>query len=246
MKRVGTTPLGVHDEQQTARWVREMFDGVAGRYDLLNHVLSLNIDKHWRLRTVARVKHVLTRPGAQVLDLCCDTGDLLIQLERTAGRTLWGSDFCHPMLTAASRKINASNLRSEVFEGDALQLPLRDASLDLITVAFGVRNFANYRKGFAEMRRVLKPNGVAAILEFSQPKNAAFAKLYGFYSNRVLPKIGAWVSGSSKAYTYLPESVRGFPGPEELADILRECGFGEVSYQRMTFGIVALHVAKVQ
>jgi demethylmenaquinone methyltransferase/2-methoxy-6-polyprenyl-1,4-benzoquinol methylase len=188
---------------------------------------------------------ILRDPSARVLDLCCGTADLLIELEAAAHHGLYGSDFCHPMLTAAGAKIDRKRLRSILFESDALRLPLRDRSLDLITVAFGVRNFANYRKGFEEMRRVLKPGGTAAILEFSQPPNRAFARIYSFYSSRVLPRIGAVISGSRDAYQYLPESVRKFPEPEDLSRILEECGFHTVDFERMTFGIVALHVAKV-
>ncbi|MCC6345460.1 MAG: bifunctional demethylmenaquinone methyltransferase/2-methoxy-6-polyprenyl-1,4-benzoquinol methylase UbiE [Bryobacterales bacterium] len=245
MSQLGTTPAGVQGEEQTARWVREMFSGVAGRYDLLNHVLSFHVDKYWRRRAVRRLRGILERRDSLVMDLCCGTGDLLMELEKTAGRTLIGSDFCHPMLIAARDKIASKRFRSVVFEGDALRLPLRDGSLDLLTAAFGVRNFANYRKGFEEMRRVLKPGGVAAILEFSQPVNGVFAALYGFYSSRVLPRVGGWISGSRKAYSYLPDSVRKFPDAEELALILRDCGFREVEFERMTFGTVALHVARV-
>lgn len=243
MKSVGTTPTGVHGEEQTARWVREMFSGVAGRYDLLNHVLSFNIDKFWRSRTVAEVRPILQRPTARVLDLCCGTGDLLVELEKAAGRGLAGSDFCHPMLTGAAAKLDRKRLASTLYESDALHMPLPDGSLDLLTVAFGVRNFANYRKGFVEMRRVLKPGGVAAILEFSQPPNRAFAAFYNFYSKRILPRIGGWISGSDAAYKYLPESVSKFPNAEDLALVLKECGFREVRFLRMTFGIVALHLA---
>jgi len=245
MKQAGTTPAGVQGEEQTARWVREMFGGVAGRYDLLNHVLSFNVDKLWRARTVKRVMPILRRPDTQVLDICCGTGDLLIELEKAAGRRLLGSDFCHPMLREAGEKIVKRRLGSALFESDALRLPVKDASLDLITVAFGVRNFANYRKGFEEMRRALRPGGVAAILEFSQPPNPLFAALYNFYSMKVLPRIGAAISGSAKAYEYLPDSVRKFPDAPQLADILKECGFAQVEFERMTFGIVALHLAKV-
>lgn len=244
MKVAGTTPAGTQNEEQAARYVRDMFSGVAGRYDLLNHVLSANIDKLWRKRTVSRVRPILMRPDSRVLDLCCGTGDLLIEMENAAGRGLAGSDFCHPMLTAAHAKIGRKQFRSRLFEGDALRLPLRDESLDLLTVAFGVRNFSNYRRGFEEMRRVLKPGGTAAILEFSQPPNAAFAAVYNWYSYRVLPRIGAMVSGSKDAYSYLPESVRKFPGADELAQVLRECGFRKVTFERMTFGIVALHLAE--
>jgi demethylmenaquinone methyltransferase/2-methoxy-6-polyprenyl-1,4-benzoquinol methylase len=245
MKVAGTTPEGVQGEEQAARWVRDMFSAVAGRYDLLNHLLSFHIDKHWRSQTVRRVEHILRRADSQVLDICCGTGDLLIELEKKAGRRLYGSDFCHPMLKAARSKIERRAFGSMLFESDALRLPLADASLDLITVAFGVRNFANYRKGFEEMRRVLKPGGAAAILEFSQPPNRLFAALYNLYSKRILPVVGGWISGSRSAYTYLPESVRKFPNADELAAILRECGFREARYERMTFGIVALHLVTV-
>lgn len=243
MKAAGTTPTGVQGEEQTARWVREMFGGVAKRYDLLNHLLSMNIDKHWRSRTVKRVRPILERGDAQVLDLCCGTGDLLIELEKAAGRQLYGSDFCHPMLTAADAKLLKKQFRSALFEGDALHLPLKSGSLDLLTVAFGVRNFANYRKGFTEMHRVLKPGGVAAILEFSQPPNQSFAAIYNFYSTAILPRIGSVISGSNEAYKYLPDSVRKFPDAPQLVDILKECGFRKVEFERMTFGIVALHLA---
>ncbi|MBI3680888.1 MAG: bifunctional demethylmenaquinone methyltransferase/2-methoxy-6-polyprenyl-1,4-benzoquinol methylase UbiE [Acidobacteria bacterium] len=230
-------------QEQSARWVRDMFAGVSRHYDLLNHVLSFNADRYWRARTVARVRHILRRPEAAVLDLCCGTGDLLIGLESSAGRILYGVDFCHPMLMAAAAKLERKHLRSVLFEGDALRLPLRDASLDLVTVAFGVRNFADYRGGFQEMRRVLKPGGMAAILEFSQPPNRAFAALYDFYSLNVLPRIGGWISGSRDAYSYLPDSVRKFPSAEELSTLIRECGFRSVTFERMTFGILALHLA---
>lgn len=243
MRAAGTTPAGTHNEEQAARWVREMFSGVAGRYDLLNHLLSFNIDRWWRARTVKEVRHILARPGARVLDLCCGTGDLLIELESAAGRMCFGSDFCHPMLTGANAKLERKQFRSKLFEGDALLLPLRDGSLDLLTVAFGVRNFANYRKGFTEMRRVLKPGGVAAILEFSQPPNPAFAAFYNGYSKHILPRIGGWISGSGDAYKYLPDSVRKFPGASDLSQVLKDCGFRDVTYKRMTFGIVALHLA---
>lgn len=237
----GTTPAGVKGEQQTAAWVRQMFGQVAPRYDLLNHLLSLNIDRLWRARTVKRVRPVLERPGACVLDLCCGTGDLAIALQQATANRVMASDFCHPMLTAAYQK----GLANVLFESDALALPVADASLDLVTVAFGFRNLANYEKGLTELRRVLRAGGVAAILEFSQPPNAMFASLYNFYSRNILPKLGGAISGSRDAYTYLPESVRKFPGAEELSAKMRGAGFAEVRFERMTFGIVALHLGCV-
>jgi len=242
----GTTPHGTTDEQAAARWVRGMFGRIAPRYDLLNHLLSFNLDKRWRARTVERVSEILDRPDARVLDLCCGTGDVLLALEARRlglGRpSVLASDFCHPMLIEARRKIAARGFRSPVFEADALALPLASDSLDLITVAFGFRNLASYQRGLEEMLRLLKPGGVAAILEFSQPPNRAFAALYGFFSTRVLPAIGGMISGSPDAYSYLPESIRKFPGAEALASEMQRAGFSRVEFERMTGGAVALHL----
>jgi demethylmenaquinone methyltransferase / 2-methoxy-6-polyprenyl-1,4-benzoquinol methylase len=216
-----------------------MFGRIAPRYDLLNHLLSMNIDRHWRARTVSRVAEILKRPGAQVLDVACGTGDLTIALEEGgASARVFGSDFCHPMLQAAQGKIANGRL----FEADALQLPIADASLDLVTIAFGFRNLTNYRGGLIELRRILKSGGTLAILEFSTPPNPALARLYGFYSRAILPAIGGMISGSKDAYTYLPESVRKFPDAEGLANQMRDAGFANVRFERMTAGIVALHL----
>ncbi len=238
----GATPAGATNEREAARWVSGMFGRVAPRYDLLNHLLSFNTDRRWRARTVERLKPVLLRPGARVVDFCCGTGDLVIALERARGAAVFGSDFCHPMLSAAAAKIARRGLQSMLFEADALVLPIAGGALDCVTVAFGFRNLVNYRAGLVEMRRVLKPGGVAAILEFSQPPNPLFGALYGFYSRRVLPAVGGFISGSRDAYAYLPESVRKFPSPERLAQEMRDAGFHEVRFERMTFGIVALHL----
>ncbi len=239
----GTTPQGARSEQEAAAWVRAMFGRVAHRYDLANHLLSLNIDRYWRAHTVARVRDVLARPEARVLDICCGTGDVVRALQRARpvsrpGSHVLGSDFCHPMLVAARAKVGNAPL----FEADALCLPLADASLDLITVAFGFRNLANYEAGLREMRRVLRRGGKAAILEFSQPPSPLFRALYNFYSQRILPAIGGALSGSRDAYTYLPESVRKFPAPDELAHMMRAAGFEAVQFERLTGGIVALHL----
>jgi demethylmenaquinone methyltransferase/2-methoxy-6-polyprenyl-1,4-benzoquinol methylase len=234
----GATPRGVENEQQAAAWVRDMFGRVAPRYDLLNHLLSFNIDRHWRNRTVKRLQPVLNRPDAKVLDLCCGTGDLMLALRAKARARVFGSDFCHPMLVAAKRK---AGQEAPFFEGDALKLPLSDQSLDAITVAFGFRNLANYEAGLLELKRVLKPGATAAILEFSQPPNPQFNAFYSFYSRNILPRIGGLISGASDAYTYLPDSVRKFPDAPGLAVKMTEAGFTQVSFERMTFGIVALH-----
>jgi len=234
----GTTPAGAENEQQASAWVRGMFGRIAPRYDLLNHLLSLNIDRYWRRRTVSRVAPILERPDARVLDVCCGTGDLTIALQsRGRSAKVFGSDFSHPMLVAARHKRSPA-----LFEADALQLPAPDASFDLATTAFGFRNLTNYRGGLMELRRILKPGGTLAILEFSTPPNTLLAGLYGFYSRAILPTIGGVISGSKDAYTYLPESVRKFPDADGLADQMRDAGFVNVRFDRMTFGIVALHL----
>jgi demethylmenaquinone methyltransferase/2-methoxy-6-polyprenyl-1,4-benzoquinol methylase len=233
----GTTPPEAATEQEAAQWVRGMFGAVAPRYDFLNHLLSMNVDRWWRARAVKRVRDILERPDARALDLCCGTCDLLRAMERAARAETFGADFSHPMLTEARKK----HLRSPLFEADALEMPLREESFDLITCAFGFRNLANYRRGLEEIHRVLRPGGAVAILEFSTPPNRSFAALYAAYSRHVLPRIGAAISGSKAAYEYLPESVRKFPGAEDLAEQMHSAGFREVAFERMTFGIVALH-----
>ena len=248
----GSTPLGARSDQdavrgeaEAARWVRGMFGRVAHRYDLANHLLSFQIDRYWRAHTVRRTREILLRPEARVLDICCGTGDLVLALAGQ-GRRVLGSDFCHPMLVAAHAKIARRHAPAVLFESDALALPLRDASLDLLTVAFGFRNLANYEAGLVEMRRVLAPGGMAAILEFSQPPNAVFGALYNFYARRILPWIGGLISGSRDAYAYLPESVRKFPSVGELAAMMRRAGFAEVSFEYLTGGIVALHIGRIR
>ena len=238
----GATPEGAQTEREAALWVRDMFGRVAPRYDLANHLLSFNIDRLWRAYTVRRVLPILRRPDARVLDICCGTGDLVAALEQARRAPVLGSDFCHPMLVSARRKFARRGNHSPLFEGDALHLPLASASLDLITVAFGFRNLANYEAGLREMRRVLRPGGVAAILEFSQPPNRVFAGFYNFYSRHILPFVGGALSGNRDAYRYLPESVRKFPSAVELAEEMRRAGFAETEYNYLTGGIVALHL----
>ena len=209
----GTTPQGTRTEEEASRWVRQMFGAIAPRYDLLNHLLSFNIDQRWRRRTVAVLQPILARPDARVLDLCCGTGDLTLELARAAQARVWGSDFCHPMLVRAGEKGVP-----RLFEGDALRLPLPDNSFDLVTAAFGFRNLANYRDGLTELHRILRPGGTLAILEFSTPPNPLVRTGYAFYSRYILPFLGGLLSGSRSAYQYLPESVRKFPSAPQLAE----------------------------
>jgi demethylmenaquinone methyltransferase/2-methoxy-6-polyprenyl-1,4-benzoquinol methylase len=218
-----------------------MFAEIAPRYDLLNHVLSFNIDRGWRKALLKRVTPILRRRDARVLDLCCGTGDVLLDLQSVAMSPVLGADFCHPMLVTAANKMHARQYANTLFEADALELPLAANSLDAITIAFGFRNLANYRAGLAEFQRVLKPGGVLAILEFSHPPNFFLRRAYGFYSNAVLPLIGALISGSRTAYTYLPESVAKFPQAEELRVMFEEIGFSNARFDLLTGGIAALH-----
>jgi demethylmenaquinone methyltransferase/2-methoxy-6-polyprenyl-1,4-benzoquinol methylase len=218
-----------------------MFARVAPRYDLLNHLLSFQVDRYWRRFTVARLDHRLGHDGVRVLDLCCGTGDLLAGLERAHRRPVYGADFCHPMLEAARAKLGP---RARLLEADALALPLPDRSFDVVTIAFGLRNLANYRLGLAEMYRLLRPAGLLAVLEFSQPRGRIVGPVYQLYFRRLLPRLGGAISGAGQAYRYLQESVERFFAPEELAASLREAGFREVRYWPLTGGIAVLHVAE--
>jgi demethylmenaquinone methyltransferase/2-methoxy-6-polyprenyl-1,4-benzoquinol methylase len=220
-----------------------MFGRIAGRYDLANHVLSFQMDRMWRARTVNRVRQVLERPSARVLDICCGTGDLTLALARGHDGAVFGSDFTHEMLVEARAKSGSRRTNTPLFESDALHLPLRDGTVDLVTVAFGFRNLTSYEDGLREMHRVLRPGGMAAILEFSQPPNGVFRAFYNFYSRRVLPAIGGALTGNPDAYEYLPESVRKFPDAKQLAAGMRRAGFASARYEYFTGGIVALHLA---
>jgi demethylmenaquinone methyltransferase / 2-methoxy-6-polyprenyl-1,4-benzoquinol methylase len=238
----GTTPPGAPDEKRASAWVERMFAGIAPRYDLLNHLLSFNVDRSWRKALVQKVRPALENPRAIVLDLCCGTGDVYLDFSAVAAAQVIGADFCHPMLTAANAKAKRKNITPALLEADALALPFADGELDCVAIAFGFRNLANYRAGLAELLRVLKPGGQVAILEFSHPSNI-FVKLgYGLHSRVILPTVGAIVSGSREAYSYLPSSIRKFPRAPELADMMRSAGFARAEFQLLTGGIAALHV----
>lgn len=241
MQTQGAQPAGTSDQQSAARAVREMFDSIAPRYDLLNHVLSMNIDRVWWRRTARKFRAILSRPDATVLDICCGTGDMtmaLLRLRPANGRPIIAADFAHRMLIRGSAKFSGHN--AFAVEADALQLPLASASVDLITTAFGFRNLANYRAGLEEFHRVLRPGGQFGILDFSEP-GGILGKLYAFYFRRVLPAIGSRISGVLGPYAYLPASVHKFPPPEEMLQEMRNTGFGEVSWQPYSFGIAGLY-----
>ena len=242
----GTRPEGVQDEKEAAAHVREMFGRIAPRYDLLNHLLSLDIDKLWRRRVAQRFRAVLRDPKTKVLDLCCGTGDLAFAFRREApgGAEIIGADFVPEMLVRARAKSAASAAKIEFVEADALSLPFADAGFDLVSCAFGFRNLANYERGLQEILRVLKPGGAVAILEFAEPRGKIFGALYRFYFRHVLPRLGGLISGNAQAYLYLPSSVRKFPGPRELAIKFAQAGFVGVQYERWTGGIVTLHTGR--
>lgn len=230
-------------DKEHARRVREMFAGIANRYDLLNHLLSGNTDKRWRRLVAERLHDVLSREGARVLDVACGTGDLSLALAKTTGARIVGTDFCRPMLEIAARKAVATSATEIPFvEGDALKLPFADCSFDGVSIAFGLRNLSNVEAGLKELKRVLKPTGRAAILEFSTPVVPGFRALFKFYFTRVLPTVGGMISGSRGAYEYLPDSVSRFPDQKRLATMMREAGFEEVEYKNLTGGIAALHL----
>ncbi len=239
----GTRPDGVRDEAEAAARVQEMFGRIAPRYDLLNHLLSLDVDKIWRRRVARNFSTILHNPNARVLDLCCGTGDLAFALRReaAAGAEIIGSDFVPEMLLRARAKATAAGVTIEFLEADALHLPFADASFDLVTCAFGFRNLANYERGLKEILRVLKPGGAAGILEFAEPSGKVFGAVYRFYFRHILPRLGALISGNSSAYTYLPNSVSKFPPPEDLKAQFEHAGFVEVGFARWTGGIVTLH-----
>jgi demethylmenaquinone methyltransferase/2-methoxy-6-polyprenyl-1,4-benzoquinol methylase len=211
--------------------VRTMFDRIAPVYDAMNHVMTAGLDRRWR-RVAAET---VVRPGDRVLDACCGTGDFALADARAGGRVT-GLDFSERMLERARAKSSAV----EWVQGDALALPFEDGSFDAATVGFGVRNLESLESGLAELRRVLRPGGRLGVLEITSPRGA-LAPFYRLWFEKGVPLVGRVVSGSS-AYTYLPASVRRFPGPEDLAGLLREAGFGEVRYRLFARGIVALHL----
>ena len=237
----GTTPAGITDPQQAAQAVREMFTAIAPRYDLLNHLLSFNVDKLWWRRTARVFRGVLQRPGARALDLCCGTADMALALRRharPAAPAIVGADFSHAMLQLAAHKGEGKGLG--LCEADALELPFPAAHFDLVVSAFGFRNLTDYDAGLREIFRVLRESGEVGILDFGQPRGVMGA-VYGFYFRRVLPRVGTWISGVRGPYAYLPASVGRFPAPDEMLERMRAAGFSEVSWTPYTFGIAGLY-----
>lgn len=224
--------------------VRRMFAGIARRYDLLNHVLSLNIDKLWRRAVSRRLADILSRPDAAVLDVACGTGDLALQLNSSGPAAISGLDFCRPMLDIAAEKSARSGVDLPWIEGDAMALPFPDAAFDAVTIAFGLRNLPNVPKGLNELVRTIKPGGRLVILEFSTPWIPGIKQLFGLYFTKVLPRIGGSISGSRGAYEYLPDSVAKFPDQAGLSLLLAEAGLEDITYKNLSGGIAAIHEGK--
>lgn len=224
--------------------VRTMFDRIACRYDLLNHVLSMSVDRLWRRRTV---RLVAARAPHRVLDVATGTGDLALALARALPEArITGLDLSEGMLAAARGKVAARGLsgRIELVQGDAERLVWSDATFDAVTVAFGVRNFGDLERGLSELARVLRPGGQLAVLEFSRPDNPLFRRIYEFYSGRILPHIGGLLSPDRRAYEYLPASVGAFPPPKEFLALLRAAGFGDCAARSQSFGIARIYTAR--
>ena len=254
----GTRPEGTRDEREAATHVRTMFGQIAPRYDFLNHLLSFSLDRVWRWRTARRFAHILRRPEARAIDICCGTGDMAFALARERKRQLRrggspapanamsviGCDFVEPMLERAGGKAKVSRHAVQFAAADSLRLPFVDASADLVTTAFGFRNLGNYELGLREVARVLRPGGEAAILEFTEPASGPLAAVFRFYFRRILPIVGGAISGNREAYRYLPGSVARFPSPAQLAALMVSCGLRHVRIARWNFGSVALHTAR--
>jgi demethylmenaquinone methyltransferase/2-methoxy-6-polyprenyl-1,4-benzoquinol methylase len=246
--------VGAEDEAGAARRVRQMFDSIAPRYDLLNHLLSANVDRLWWWRTARRFKDVLAEPDAAILDICCGTGDMtsaLLKHRPLGARPVLAADFARGMLSRGARKFGGRKAACEAaigapyavaLEADALHLPLRSRSLDLIVTAFGFRNLANYESGLREFNRVLKPGGQLGILDFSEP-GGLVGKAYAVYFRSVLPAIGRLVCGKDGPYNYLPVSVGSFPKPDEMLRLMGETGYEKCEWQPYTFGIAGLYTA---
>jgi demethylmenaquinone methyltransferase/2-methoxy-6-polyprenyl-1,4-benzoquinol methylase len=241
---VGAAPVGAGDEASAATAVREMFSSIAPRYDLLNHVLSMNVDRMWWNRTAKSFDKILARPNVRVLDLCCGTGDMTFALHKRMKQTrskLLGADFSHAMLVLAKHKTGSRPVRW--VEADALNLPFDSNQFDLVTAAFGFRNLANYDHGLAEIYRILASEGEVGILDFGEPRGL-IGSVYRLYFRRVLPAIGTLISGVSGPYAYLPRSVQRFPSPTEMLERMRSAGFRQVSWNPYTFGIAGLYRGK--
>lgn len=247
----GARPTGTTTDQDAAANVQQMFDTIAPKYDLLNHVLSVGVDRWWWARAARTFRPILQRPEAVALDLCCGTGDMTLALlkhrpqpitnnQQLTTAPILAIDFSHQMLIRGAEKFAQHNIVP--IEADALHLPLADNSIDLVTSAFGFRNLSNYEAGLAELHRVLRPGGQIGILDFNQPTGITGA-LYNLYFKQILPRFGGLISGDPAAYTYLPDSVARFPRPARMIELLTQTGFTNSTWTSYTFGIAGLYRA---
>lgn len=223
--------------------VAQMFDNISGRYDLLNHLLSLNIDKLWRRKAVK-----LLRPyhPNSIIDLATGTGDFAVELMKLEPEEIKGIDISEGMLRVGQEKMKRRHIDHIVTldRGDAEDIPFPDNRFEAATVAFGVRNFENLQRGLSEIHRILKPGYALAVLEFSKPRTAPFKQIYQAYFRFVLPTIGRLISKDSSAYTYLPDSVNAFPEGAEFIAFLKKAGFKNITEHRLTFGIATIYLAE--
>jgi demethylmenaquinone methyltransferase/2-methoxy-6-polyprenyl-1,4-benzoquinol methylase len=263
----GARPVGATTDQDAAANVQQMFDTIAPKYDMLNHVLSVGIDRWWWSRASRTFRPILQRPEAVALDLCCGTGDMTLALLKhrpkssgapsmTASSSWVGMnpadspdvpapilapilavDFSHQMLSRGAEKFAPHNIIP--IEADALHLPIADNSIDLVTSAFGFRNLSNYEAGLAELHRILRPGGQIGILDFNQPTGLTGA-LYNLYFKQILPRFGGLISGDPAAYTYLPDSVARFPQPSRMIELMAAAGFTNPTWTSYTFGTAGL------
>jgi demethylmenaquinone methyltransferase / 2-methoxy-6-polyprenyl-1,4-benzoquinol methylase len=242
----GARPAGIADEASVPTAVRQMFNTIAPRYDLLNHLLSGGMDRVWWRRAAATFHDILAQPQTVALDLCCGTGDMTVALDKHRPGTadaapILAVDFSSEMLARAAPKFAGRNIQS--IEADALRLPMASNSMDLITSAFGFRNLASYEEGLVELYRVLRPGGRLGILECNQPDGLT-GTLYSLYFKYVLPRLGGLISGSSSAYRYLPASVERFPRPPRMLQMISAAGFTHAAWTGYTFGVAGLYTAQ--
>lgn len=223
--------------------VKDIFNDIAPKYDLLNHLLSMNIDKGWRRKAM---RYIGENEKGHLLDVACGTGDFSIAALRAGVRKVTGIDISENMVEVGRKKIAEAGLSSviDLRTGDSEKMEFTEGVFDVVTVAFGVRNFEHLELGLKEMQRVLKPGGKAIILEFSMPEHFPMKQMYKFYFRSILPSIGGWISGNKAAYSYLPESVMKFPQGHAFLDIMTACGFTEVMRQKLSFGIASLYIGK--
>jgi demethylmenaquinone methyltransferase/2-methoxy-6-polyprenyl-1,4-benzoquinol methylase len=231
-----------YDEQRAPK-VREMFSRLAWRYDLVNDVMSFGLHRRWKRETV-RIAFEARQAGAQLLDLCCGTGDIGFLAEETRGARVRGLDFTLPMLAVARRRRNDSGSRAAFTQGDALVLPFRDAAFDVITVGYGLRNIADPQAALREMRRVLAPEGRAVVLDFGKPDNPLAAALYQAFLRTMMPAVGWLFHRDPQTYLYIPESLKRYPGQRGVAELMRNAGFTNVRFENRLLGTMGINIGE--